>query len=760
MKRWLLAASWALATAAALQAAPIKEIRVVTEGAGHMDIPSVLAFVSLKAGDDFTAAAVDRDIKSLQQSGRFSGAAAEVETIPGGVVVIYRVTPRPKIRRLEITGADFLGNRKVRELLELGVGDLVDDATLGVRARKVTEQYRKKYFPEAKLAWTLEPAEQAGTVNVKVAVVEGKRATVRRIRFEGARKVGARELLKVMKQRRVNWLSWVTGAGTYNPDDLETDRERLRKAYMDRGYLDSEVGEPAVSPVGRRGLRVDLILREGQQYRVGRVALTGVTLFPQADVERVIGIRNGQIASMEEIAKSAEAVRNYYGGRGYVRTVVRHELDIRYDDAQVDVRFTVTEGKLAYIRDIDVRGNSITKDKVIRRELAVYPGEIFDEVRVERSERRLRNLGLFSYVASRSEETDQPDRYDLTFEVEEQKTGQLMVGAGFSSVDDLVGFAELAQGNFDIAGWPRFSGGGQKAKIRAQFGTKRSDYEVSFVEPWFLNRRLSLGVDLFLRDSRYFSDEYDQRSAGGRLTLGQPLRGYFSRGNLIYDLENIEIMNVSSNASQAIRDEEGKRLKSALTLELIHDTRDNVFVPTRGNRTVLSATGAGGLLAGDTDFYSAEARTSQYFPLWFDHVFSLRGWTGGIKEYGDSDEVPIFDRFFLGGARTLRGFKYRDVGPKDEQGEPVGGRTVAYGTAEYSVPVAEKIRFAAFYDVGMVWEDTFRYEFSDLNDCWGVGVRFDLPGFPIQLDYSWPITADEFNDDPSGRFSFWIGYAY
>lgn len=739
--------------------APIKEVRVQVRGDGIVDEQGALAFISSKAGDTFSRPAVGRDVKALQQSGRYARVDVEIDSVPGGVNVTFLVEGKARIRRLEISGADALGNRKVRELLELGVGDMVDDATLAVQAQKVREHYQKKYYPNAKITWTISPSGEAGMVNVQVRVDEGKRTRVRKIRFDGNRHIPARQLKKVMTQKEVNWLSWITGTGTYNPDDLETDMESVRKAYLDQGYLDVAVGTPDIQLPRPKRMRIEIPVEEGRQYRIRRVTLDGVKIFDAAAVERQITLKEGDVASMAAIENAAQAVRDYYGDRGYIRTTVRYELDVNAQGGVADVAFTVTEGKLAYIRNISIRGNSITKDKVIRRELAVYPGGEFSEVRVRTSERRLRNLGYFDYVNSMPESTPEADQFDLAFEVEERKTGQFMVGAGFSSVDALIGFVELSQGNFDLFGWPRFSGGGQKLRLRSQFGTKRTDYEVSFVEPWFLNRRLSLGVDFFQHESRYFSSEYDQRNTGGSVSLGRPL-GVNNRVNLTYGLEEIKVFNVASNASELIRQEEGTRTKSAVTLELVHDTRDSFFVPTRGNRSSISGTLAGGPFAGDTDLYSLQARTSQYWPLWFDHVFNIRGWAAVVEEYGDADRVPIFDRFFLGGARTIRGFRYRDVGPKDETGEPIGGRSSFFASAEYTIPIAEKVRLAGFYDTGMVWAEAYEFDMGNLNSSFGFGVRFDFPGFPIQLDYSWPTQTDEFNDRPSGRFSFWLGYTY
>ena len=764
-----------LLTVMALPAAAvmIKEIRIEIGGPGVADRESVLAYTSLKVGDEFSRMAVNRDVKALQKSGRYSSVWVDVDSLLGGVVVTYLVDPKLRIRKLEVTGADYLGNKKVRDLLELGVGDFVDDAALAVHAQKVRDAYRKKYFPYAQLTWTIEPMKELGMAYVRLVVNEGKRTNVKRILFTGNSKIRSYVLRKVMKQRTVNWLSWLTGAGQYNPDDLESDIESLRKAYLDQGYLDVVVKSPDITMLNPKKIKIAIPIEEGKQYRLGKIAVSGVSLFSTNQVAGVIQVHPGEVASVQQLDNSRQEVKDFYGSRGYIRGMVDYHMDVNLEKSTADVYYRVTEGRCAYLRNIRIRGNSVTKDRVIRRELDVYPGQIYNEVKVRRSERRLRNLGFFSYVNSVPESTATPDQYDLALDVEEQKTGQFMVGAGFSSVDDIIGFVELSQGNFDMTDWPQFSGGGQKLRMRAQLGTKRKDYEISFVEPWFLNRRLSLGIDLFEHDSRFLSDEYDQMNIGGNISLGKPL-GTYNRLNLIYGLENIDVYNVATNASDLIQQEEGTRSKSSLTLELVHDTRNSVFIPTRGNRSSASAMFAGGPLGGETEIYGFTGRSSHFFPCWFDHVFTLRGYAAMVNDYGIPERVPIFDRLFLGGPRTVRGFKFRDVGPKvrdqnqSSSEEPLGGKSAACATAEYTMPVAEKVRFAAFYDAGIVWSDVFKKSDKDqlvggdgqVNSAIGVGVRFDFPGFPIQLDYAWPLQTDEFNDRPSGRFSFWIGYTY
>ena len=758
-----------LGLAAAAAAAPIRDIRVVPTGPVPVSAEQVLAQVSSRVGQELDRSALSEDIRALQKSGAYSYAEARLEqAADGGAILIFQVTGKPKIRTLAVSGADYIGNKKVKNLMEIGSGDRADDALLGQKSQKVRDHYRKEYFPDAKLTWAFHPVPDSPEfTDVEITVAEGKRAVVRKIRFAGNRHVSARELRKVMTQKQANWLSWFTSDGMYEPGSLAADLELLRKVFMDKGYLGAQVGEPAIAYVSRKKIDISFPISEGPVYKMGAWRIGGLTLFPTSDVSRGVTVPVGAIASLSGIDKSAQNIRDYYGSRGYIKTDVDPRVTLDTNAATAAVSYQVREGTLAYIQNIEIRGNAQTKDKVVRREIGVAPGEIYNEVKIRSSEKRLQNLNYFSFVNAYPEDTAVSNRFNLIFDLEEQRTGQFTVGAGISSVDDIIGYVELTQGNFDLFGWPHLTGGGQKLRLRAQVGSSRSDLEMSLIEPWFLNRRLSLGLDLFRHDARYLSDEYDQTTTGGSLTLGKPLFT-FNRINWIYGLENIDISDVATNASDLIKEEGGGRLKSYGTMELVRDTRDSTFVATRGFRGSASATLAGGPFGADEDTYQFQLRAAQYVPLWFDHVLSLRGWTSMIQEYGDSDRVPIFDRLFAGGPRTVRAFKYRKVGPKDENKEPLGGRSAATVTAEYTLPVVEKISFAVFYDAGIVWQDIYEKDLDEEDlavgdgvfcDGYGLGVRFDFPGFPIQLDYAWPINVDDILSD-SGRFSFTIGYTY
>jgi outer membrane protein insertion porin family len=424
---------------------------------------------------------------------------------------------------------------------------------------------------------------------------------------------------------------------------------------------------------------------------------------------------------------------------------------------RIDVNYTIQEGERAFVQRINIVGNTRTKDKVIRREVLIAPGDIYSTTRVETSKKRLDNLGYFSRVEAYPEETGVPGRKDLTVQVEEKRTGSFNFGAGFSTIDNIVGFVEVTQGNFDLLNWPTFTGGGQKFRSRLQIGSQRKDVVLALTEPYFLDRHLSLGGELFYREANFLSSIYDQRNYGFSLLARRPV-GKFMAASVEYRLEQIEIFDVALGASPQIRAEEGTRLKSAITTNWVYDTRDNPFLTRKGTRVSVTPYVAGGFLGGETDIFGIDIEASQYFLLPYDLILLLNMQVAGVDTWAGGDEVPISERLFLGGSNNLRGFGYRDVGPKDIFGEPLGGQTLARSTVELTFPIIEKVRAAVFYDIGVVEEEAFSPHGRAASDA-GVGLRLDLPIGPLRLDYGFPITTGG-NNGRGGKFNFNVGYQF
>ncbi|TAL06973.1 MAG: outer membrane protein assembly factor BamA, partial [Verrucomicrobia bacterium] len=453
----------------------------------------------------------------------------------------------------------------------------------------------------------------------------------------------------------------------------------------------------------------------------------------------------------------------------------------------MDLEYAVDEGQKSYVEKIEIRGNTKTKDRVIRRELAIAPGETFDMVRVKISQKRLEGLQFFEKVQARPDDTDVPNRKNLLIGVEEKNTGNVTIGAGFSSIDSLVGFAEISQGNFDLMNPPTFTGGGQKARLRMQLGTQRQDYQLSFVEPWFLDRKLQLGVDLYHRDLNYQSvnNLYDERRTGAKVSLTRALGSDFLIGSVYFTYERVGIdLNpglhddlpvtvtlpggrtytdiIPRNVPLDILNESGDSLLARLGGSIAYDTRNSTLLPDAGQRTELNAEVVTSYLGGDRDFYKLEVQSAWYVRgLYKGHVLELLGRTGAAGGF-NGDTVPFYERYYLGGLYSLRGFHYRAISPR-EPGftEPIGGNTYWFGSAEYSVPIIQKektggVRLAIFYDIGAVGADSFSVP-TDYSANWGFGLRLNLPIGPLRLDYGIPLKHDQYSTG-SGRFQFGVGY--
>ena len=441
----------------------------------------------------------------------------------------------------------------------------------------------------------------------------------------------------------------------------------------------------------------------------------------------------------------------------------------------MDLEYKIEEGQKSYIEKIEIRGNAKTKDRVLRRELAVAPGEVFDMVRVKVSKARLEGLQYFEKVDARPEPTDIPNRKNLVIGVEEKSTGNVSLGAGFSSVDSVVGYVEFTQGNFDLANPPLFTGAGQKFRARIQVGTQRQDYTISFVEPWFLGRKLALGVDLYKRTMSYQSLEslYNEDRTGAKISLTRALGSDFLIGSLSYTIEDVGIVDVSSNAPASITAEAGHALLSKVGASLAFDTRNKVTLPNKGQRTELFGEYVGGPLGGDKEFYKVELKSAWYFKGFMEgDVLELAGRIGVADSLKSGEDVPFYERYYLGGLDSLRGFQYREIGPSEpllytSGNEPVGGDTYWFATAEYSTPIIERLRIAVFYDIGMVYPGSFSFtpgpssvagrDTGSYADNWGIGFRLNLPIGPLRLDYGIPINSPP-GIGGSGRFQFGVGY--
>lgn len=748
------------------QNAPIvRQIEIKHVGPAAVSDELVRANIRVKVGDQLAKPSVDDDVRNLYTTGFFYNIRVAEERVTNGVKLIYVVQGKPVLTDIVINGNKKYNDKKLRKKISSQIGDPLDERTLFADKEEIKKFYQKNGYQKTEVKYSLNINENSGRGTATFEVTEAPKVKIKRVDFEGATAFSQSKLRKVLKTRRRWAFSWLTGSGILKEDQFEDDKQRLIDFYRENGYIDFRInGDPRFEYPSEKWMVIKFDIFEGAQYKVGSVGVKGNQLFSTEVVMDDLPMQAGDTFTPSGSQDNSQAIRDVYGTKGYIDTRVVSKKSPNIQTGNMDLAYEIDEGDQAFIEKIEIRGNTKTKDKVIRRELAVSPGEVFDQVAVRRSKERLEGLNYFEKVDTSPESTEVPNRRNLVINVEEKNTGNISVGAGFSTIDNVVGFVEVTQGNFDLFNAPYFTGGGQKARMRATIGSRRQDYLISFEEPWFLDRKLKFGVDLYHRKTSFQSSLYDERQTGTSLSLERVLWNDFWRGRVSYTIEDVGIVDVNPSASPELQAEQGTELNSKIGLGLVYDTRRGGLTPNGGHKVEFISEFAGGPVGGSADFFRLETRGSQYFPGFLEgHTIEMLGRIGAAQGY-NGDTVRLFNRYFLGGPRTLRGYRFARVSPRDSTGEPFGGNTYWFGSLEYSVPIIERLRFATFYDVGNVYSSSFSFNPDSsrgqqlLQDNVGIGVRLHIPQLgPLRLDYGFPLQHDR-NNSGSGRFNFDIGF--
>ncbi len=747
----------------------ITDVTIRYKGAKTVDEARLRNLMLSKTGTAYRAEALDNDIKSLYESGLVDDVRFLAEPVGTGVNLIAEVTTRPGLGGVGFVGNSIFTDQKLAKESKMKAGGALSDEQI-LEARRNIEKYYQGYgYPDVTVTHRTQATGQEGLSDLIFVIDEGQKNEVRKITFEGNNSFTDLELRKEMKVKEKGWFSWLTKSGRFESDQLDTDLDAILDFYRSRGYL--RVSSPGINrvPVGDGSMDLVIPIVEGERYTVAGVGFGKMTVFKPEELYPALTLVGEQAYSSKKMRADITMIRSYYGSRGYADVMVNP--DIR--DAgpnRVSITYKITEGSRFKVGRVNIAGNTKTKDKVIRREIPLKPGDQFNSVELETTKSRLENLQYFSEVQATGSPGGSGYR-DVNVLVEEKPTGSVGVGVGFSSIDSVVGFLTLEQTNFDLFNPWNFTGGGQRFNMNLRAGAERSDFSVSLVEPWFMDQQLSLGGELFYRESSYFSDYYDQTNIGGAISLRKPIG---SKGSLKaeYRLENInidsEVNNFSyrtpaglpdGNNSELSQDKiGGDYLRSAIGLNYVFDNRDNNIQPRSGHKVDTGITFAG--LGGDVETFTVSALGQKYWNLKWDTILSVNGEIATVD--GLDDEIPIFERMFLGGGRTLRGFEFRDVGPRDNgyTDSVYGGNSLGYVTVEYSVPIIDNIRAVVFADTGFVNESSWDISPSEIYSDVGLGIRLKLPisPLPLALDYALPVmtpdgpTGDE--ADKGGQFNF------
>ncbi len=733
----------------------VRGIEVEYTGPQNVSRARILSQMRTAVGQPYSNTTIEEDIRALYASGQVQNVRIFGQPVTDGVKVIVVIQTRSIVTEIAIDGAQRVDPRKLRKQIDLKIGGPIGEEKLAEARQKIIDIYQARGFTDVNVQVHVENATKPGTSRVVYTVNEGTRGAVSAIQFEGNAAFSDRTLRRQMKTKGKTLISFLDKSGRLDEAQFQQDLDSVREWYQNHGYMDVEVKDVRKDRTSGR-TNITVVISEGQKYHVGKIVVRGEKVTTEQRIRALMKLKEGDVYSPKGLQDDAKAIADAYGTGGYVDLNIVPQSEPA-GPAKLDIVYNIEEGNRAFVQRINIVGNTRTKDKVIRREVLVIPGDIYNTVRVDTSKKRLENLGYFSKVETYPEDTGVAGRRDLTIEVQEKRTGALNFGAGFSTIDSLVGFIELTQGNFDLLNWPTFTGGGQKFRARIQYGTRRKDFTIALTEPYFLDRVLSLGGEAFFHEADFLSSVYDQRNYGFSLEARKPLNR-FTSVSLDYRLEAIELFNVQNDISPTLRAEAGSELKSQVSSTVYFDSRDNPFLSRRGQRITFTPFIAGGFLGGNTQIYGFDLEASQYFKLPWDTILLLNAEIATVDNWGSGDRVRIYDRLFLGGSNNLRGFDYRDVGPKDKNGEPLGGQTLARTTIEYTFPIIEHIRAAVFYDIGLLSPDAWNPSTGRIASDVGIGLRLDLPIGPLRIDYGIPVKKD--GNSSSGKFNFNVGYQF
>ncbi|MFH1771902.1 MAG: outer membrane protein assembly factor BamA [Candidatus Omnitrophota bacterium] len=732
--------------------------RIAFDGNRIISDATVLSKIKIRAGQAYNDNIVNEDIKSLIATGFFEDVEVERDFVPEGAVIKFKLREKPLLKKVTIEGARRIRRQKIEKEISLKDGSFVDDYALSDAANKIRDLYRDKGFTQASVSHSMIVLDsQKNEVEVKFIIEERAVLKVRGVDIAGINSISPRRIKRLMKVKK----KWLFNRGVFNESSLSDDVKRITDFYRQKGFADVKVNTDI--RYDEKGVFVTVKINEGEVYHIGSIIIEGNRDIELDELISEIQLKEGDIFSHDSVYQVSSKLREIYFNRGYIFSAVDPISSFNEETNKVDVAYKIVENNVAHIARVNITGNARTKDEVIRRELRVYPNERFDGAKVKKSKERLDNLDFFEEVRIGAGPSSEPDWVDLNIDVKEARTGHFSFGGGYSSVDELVGFVEVRQRNFDYKNLSTFTGAGQDLSAYFSMGTVTQQLQLSFTNPWIFDRPISFGFDAYKKGHQREEDVgygYEKDIRGGVLRLGREFSDRL-KGGIGYRLETVTIGDVIDTASDELKSEVGRNDLSSLETNLAFDTRDNVFSPTKGIYFYNFLKFTGGPLAGDKDYFKYIARLSHYILAVNQSVLEFRVRGGIADPFSSTEKIPIYDRFFAGGADTIRGYNERKVGPIDPVTEdPIGGEALFVGNIEFTYPVADFVKAAVFFDTGNVWKDKSDFFQGGFKSSIGLGLRVKTPVGPVSIDYGWPLNTEPGEEEKGGKLHFSVSRGF
>ncbi len=731
----------------------IKGVRRIEEGA-------IKRRITQKTNEPLSPVKISSDIKNIYKLGYFENIRVETEFSDGGIKLIYIVKEKPTIININFHGNREFDEDKLKEKITLSSGSIADKALIQDNIIKIVKFYEEEGYYLAEIIPVLRYIKD-DEVSITFKIIEGEKIKIKGVKIIGNNEIPDKRIKKIINTRRWGYFSFLTGSGYVKKDVLENDVELIKDLYHNNGYINVKVSEPKIETVDetvtltdtkfpdfkdvkhiykKSKLLISIKVSEGEQYTISSIEVKGFHVFPKEQILKKLTLKKDTVFNKKKLIENIKNLTEFYSQNGYALVSITPSPIPNNNAKTVKIVLNIAEGNIFRIGRIEIMGNTATRDKVVRREVTMNEGDIFDSSAFRRSYLNINNLNYFETVELVPKPQPEKNIVDIKVRVNEKPTGFLSLGGGYSSIDRFILFAQVTKANL--------FGRGQHVKVSVELGGRSSTYEITFREPWLFDRPVSLSTSIY-NTEREFTN-YKKRAIGGAIGLGRRFAKYWSIGST-YRYERANVFDIEEDASNFIKEQEGYSTTSSITPTISRDTRDNFIDPSRGSRNSLSVTYAG--LGGTNAFIKTKANSIWYFPIG-PTTISFRG------RYGYADgirgkELPVFERFYVGGIYTVRGFNYAEAGPRDEEGNLIGGTKQLIFNAEFLFPVypEAKLKGVIFYDLGSSYDEDVSFE--KLRSSAGAGIRWMSPMGPLRFEYGYKLDRKE--GESEGEFEFAFG---
>jgi outer membrane protein insertion porin family len=745
MKKLILLSTLLLLLPSLLFAADDRVARVEVVGTEKVDRGAVMNAVKTKEGDLYDPSKIADDLKNIYKTGFFSDVMVDTKDTEKGKEITFVVVERPPVSAIYISGNKKVKTEDIRDKLKARAGAVLNMERIRESIDEIKKLYSSKGYYAAKVTYEIE-TEENNKVSVRFVIDEPQRANVVKITFVGNRNLKAKQIAGVMRTKVKGILSWFTGSGILDEEVIGEDVKNIEALYADNGYIRAKVGTPDIL-VSKNGKSISITIpvEEGNAYKISEIGFSGDIIFDEAKTKFDLKSKPGQTFRSSLFREDVLTLTDLYQNKGYAFVDIAPLTQIDDEQRTVGLTFDVEKGSQVYFNRINVVGNVRTRDKVVRRELKFAEGDLYSSSKLKESKRRLTNTTYFKNIDLKTTKTDEPDKVNMDVLVEEKPTGTLSLGLGYSTYENVMVTGSVSQENI--------FGTGRKVYLNASLSSITHLYDLTLVDPYILDYNLSTALNLF-NTERYF-DTYDYAASGGSLTVSRPLTDYLTAA-LRYRYDSTSVRNIDPTAGPFIQSQAGTASTSSIMASLSRNSVDDVTNPMTGTIASASVEVAGGILAGDNEFIKSILSYGHYFPWKYGTTFFLRGTAGTVRPYGGRS-VPVYERFYVGGINTVRGFKYGEAGPLDpDTGDVIGGLNELFFNAEWIFNIFKPagLKGVVFFDYGKGFDDMSGF-YKALRPTAGLGLRWLSPLGPIRLELGFNLNKK--SGEKGSVFDFTMG---